>query len=107
MAESTLKDLGNKYGTDKASGRKNLHYAATVYPTYFEAIRNESLTLLEIGIGACAVCLKQEKLYVDHCHDSEKIRGLLCVKCNTGLGMLNDSVDMLDAAKRYLLLCKL
>ncbi len=43
------------------------------------------------------------RLVVDHCHDSRKVRGLLCTDCNIGLGLFKDSPERLMAAARYLL----
>ena len=40
--------------------------------------------------------------HVDHDHITGKIRGLLCVNCNTILGRAKDSVFILEAGKRYL-----
>lgn len=62
--------------------------------------------------GECAVCRRQiswdsteknTKPHIDHCHETGVVRGLLCLTCNTGIGMLGDSVSLLDAAKSYLL----
>jgi len=39
---------------------------------------------------------------VDHCHTTNKIRGILCGKCNTGLGAFRDSEDALLNAIQYL-----
>lgn len=39
---------------------------------------------------------------IDHCHDSLKVRGILCSKCNLGLGNFNDSIDNLKNAIKYL-----
>lgn len=51
----------------------------------------------------CAICEKHvEKLHVDHCHDTGKVRGLLCTTCNHGLGKLGDNLDGLFKAVRYL-----
>jgi len=43
-----------------------------------------------------------EKLFVDHCHASNEVRGLLCFSCNTALGHFKDSSVLLSKAKEYL-----
>jgi hypothetical protein len=57
--------------------------------------------LLEQG-GRCAVCQGQDKLCVDHDHETLDVRGLLCGNCNTGIGMLGDSIDGLERALKYM-----
>lgn len=56
--------------------------------------------------GVCAICggvnKDGRKLFVDHDHDTTAVRGLLCNPCNRGIGNLRDSVDLLEAAIRYL-----
>jgi len=42
------------------------------------------------------------KLVVDHCHDTKKVRGLLCHNCNRALGLMQDSTDNLQSAIQYL-----
>jgi hypothetical protein len=39
----------------------------------------------------CACCRRERKLFVDHCHDTGRVRGLLCRHCNIALGLLDDS----------------
>lgn len=53
--------------------------------------------------NCCAIC-KQELIqqYVDHCHTTGKVRGILCLKCNTGIGLLGDSIEYLQNAISYL-----
>lgn len=57
---------------------------------------------------ACAICRapfdpdNDTKMLVDHNHDTGEVRGILCGACNTGLGMLKDSPDVLEAALEYL-----
>lgn len=53
----------------------------------------------------CAICKKpgidfKTGLGVDHDHDTGKVRGLLCVKCNTAIGSLN-GIELLRSAIRY------
>lgn len=63
--------------------------------------------MLEAQEGRCAVCKTTEPggkgtFHVDHCHDSKKVRGLLCSECNLGLGKFKHLPQLLDAAKKYL-----
>lgn len=61
--------------------------------------------------GVCAACFSPEihkanhtdviTLAVDHDHDSGKTRGLLCMKCNRALGLLDDSADVIEALLEY------
>jgi len=39
--------------------------------------------------------------HVDHCHETGKVRGLLCATCNKALGMLGDTPDALERAWKY------
>jgi hypothetical protein len=52
--------------------------------------------------GPCEICKANGSLVVDHNHDTDEIRGLLCSGCNTGLGKLGDTVDSLILAINYL-----
>jgi len=61
--------------------------------------------MLEEQNGVCAVCGQQDKHYrlaVDHCHTTNKVRGLLCSPCNLGIGKFKDQPDRLEAAAAYL-----
>ncbi|MBW3561477.1 MAG: endonuclease VII domain-containing protein [Actinobacteria bacterium] len=56
--------------------------------------------------GRCAICNAafDEDLVpnVDHCHETGRVRGLLCHHCNTGMGLLRDDPARLRSAARYL-----
>lgn len=57
--------------------------------------------------GVCAICATtqpggQGTWHVDHDHSSGKIRGLLCQRCNVGLGNFQDQPDRLRVAANYL-----
>ena len=62
--------------------------------------------------GVCAICQEAETskdksgkirdLAVDHCHSTGKVRGLLCNRCNHGIGKLRDSIDVLLDAAAYI-----
>jgi hypothetical protein len=54
--------------------------------------------------GVCKICQRkpQRWLCVDHCHDRQKVRALLCDGCNTGLGQFGDDADRMREAAYYL-----
>lgn len=58
--------------------------------------------------GVCAVCGrpfesgKRKGPCVDHCHQTGKVRGLLCDHCNVGLGRLRDDPELLRKGIEYL-----
>ncbi len=62
--------------------------------------------------GLCAICGEEEtrknrhtsvcRLHIDHDHITKKIRGLLCHKCNNGLGNFRDNPEFLLIAIQYL-----
>jgi len=68
--------------------------------------------LLESQGGRCAICDKaSDKFCVDHDHSccpsnritcGKCIRGLLCNRCNNGMGLLNDNPDIILSAYKYL-----
>ena len=60
---------------------------------------------LALQNGVCAICKKKPKrrlLFVDHCHRTGKVRGLLCMKCNSALGLYEDDPTLAEAATAYL-----
>lgn len=57
--------------------------------------------------GSCVICKKAQTEFdkpfqVDHCHSTGRVRGLLCFRCNAGLGHFVDSVESLKSAISYL-----
>lgn len=74
--------------------------------------REEYAALREAHGDRCAICGEKETtvilgkqiaLSVDHCHTKGKARGLLCAKCNQGLGCFRDRPDLLRRAADYLI----
>lgn len=68
---------------------------------YYELLKSQG--------NVCAICKKPEpnthqykRLAVDHCHVTNKVRGLLCSHCNTGLGKFRHSKWLLITAATYL-----
>lgn len=58
--------------------------------------------------GVCLICKKTERnkktkyLSVDHCHKTGKVRGLLCSRCNSAIGLLRDCPERITAALAYI-----
>ena len=67
--------------------------------------------MLESQQGCCAACKtdqpgnsKHDRYFVvDHCHETGKVRGLLCHQCNTALGLLKDNPETLSNLITYVL----
>ncbi len=50
----------------------------------------------------CLICTEIKRLSVDHCHLTNKVRGLLCTECNLAIGLLKDNMNTLHRAMNYL-----
>lgn len=72
-------------------------------------VKNLSLTeyqeLVDSQNGVCAICKMKDKhmaLHIDHDHNTNEIRGLLCKRCNSGIGMFRESLNIIKEAVNYL-----
>lgn len=50
----------------------------------------------------CKICRRKVALVIDHCHKTGKVRGLLCIKCNSYLGHFKDDPRLFERAISYL-----
>ena len=63
-----------------------------------------SIQVIDIeSAGACEICGSCQRLSIDHDHNTGQVRGLLCSKCNTALGMVNDDVPRMLSLAEYIL----
>ncbi len=64
-------------------------------------------TILELkSIDKCQICYinlpETKDRFIDHCHETGNVRGVLCTKCNSGLGQFKDNTEILLNAIKYL-----
>lgn len=62
----------------------------------------ELYKIQEYKCAICGISAKYPDLHLDHCHKTNKVRGLLCFKCNNALGSFQDSISSLLKAIKYL-----
>lgn len=85
---------------DKIRNREYLSRYGISLLEYEEMLRAQN--------NRCATCDKHEtevhkkRLHVDHCHETGKVRGLLCRSCNVALGFVEESEDTLTEMILYL-----
>ncbi len=81
---------------------QKLHYRVKKFDDFSPA---EFIEMYEEQDGCCKICGRDdllETLAIDHCHRNGKVRGLLCKKCNAGLGYFDDNIGKLKNAIDYL-----
>jgi hypothetical protein len=105
---NTEKKLANnkKWSDTNTNKVKEGHRKYYIEKTYKITIKEYDILLLKQN-NCCAICGRHKSkfvkpLYVDHDHKTNIIRGLLCHKCNVGLGSFNDSTQLLNRASIYL-----
>lgn len=85
---------------------KELHIADKSKKTAYRIRTRYNISIEEynylISKGECAICGSKEQLRLDHCHRTNKIRGVLCHYCNIGLGHFKENIELLKAAVQYL-----
>ena len=75
------------------------------YVRLYGITHTQKIELWEAQDKKCAICGSSietiEKAHLDHDHTSKKIRGILCTRCNTGLGLFHDNIEYLQKAITY------
>jgi hypothetical protein len=82
----------NKWSREKSLKKYNMSVSE-----YEEMLKEQG--------GFCAICGGSNNgkvLVVDHCHETEEIRGLLCSNCNTALGLIHDDHVVAERMADYL-----
>lgn len=90
------------YRTKEQARNNQLKYKYGITSEQYDEIKNAQK-------GVCAICRLDANgrwgnvLHVDHSHDTGRVRGLLCERCNSGLGYFKDHPGFLQVAVTYLL----
>lgn len=100
----------NKVKQSKEKNKKQIIDRARKALYGFSSIEYDALYIEQKGL--CAICRKPERiitnagklkaLSIDHCHVSNEVRGLLCDRCNRGLGFFGDDPARLIRAYQYI-----
>lgn len=95
----------SKYCSVKCSGMANRSPPRNPKRLLRRVVRSEKARVLAAQGAACAACrapfTRPRDAHLDHCHASGKIRGVLCPRCNTALGLLDDDQAKLKALLDY------
>lgn len=95
-------EYSRRIRTPKYNREKNIY-------SKYGITQDEFLSLLKSQENKCACCGKEfvdtpskRGAYIDHCHNSKRVRGLLCNRCNAGIGFLGDTIEGIQRAIDYL-----
>jgi hypothetical protein len=86
----------------KAKDQNKKHQLSFKLKNLYNITESHLSLLYKKADNKCMICQKKKKLYIDHDHQTNKVRGLLCSKCNLGLGHFNDDIETLISAIYYL-----
>lgn len=96
--EARAKAKHDYYYSTPTWSRRNSYYKATYGITIYQFNQ-----MLRDQGEACYIChVKGNDLHVDHDHATDRVRGLLCWRCNKGLGVYRDNIPALRRAVEYL-----
>ncbi len=108
-AMECIKKEGVALLAHKRAVKEKMKFPALVAKT--EGGRGTYRELFEKQNGCCAICGCPEtakaygitrRLGIDHCHKTGRLRGLLCTRCNSGLGFFRDSYKIMEGAIKYI-----
>lgn len=98
FAEEEIRSKPDKYYYLETGRKKHISQYGLTEAQWLEMVKAQE--------SKCAICGKHEEhapaLAIDHCHETQAVRGLLCRACNTGLGQFRDSLELMDKAIAYL-----
>ena len=101
---SYCKECHRGYYKQRCPEKRRLEYVKAHYGLSPE----EYYRLKTSANSTCQTCgtpegdSKPTKLVVDHCHETGKVRGMICDRCNRALGLVGDNIQTLSNLITYL-----
>ena len=94
----------------KKNREKRLKYKSNRHVTRYGITKDDYNKMLVAQDNKCAICKKHQSTFktnlcVDHLHSlrgKESVRGLICAPCNKALGMVSESIEVLESTIVYL-----
>ncbi len=98
---------GKKNGFDSWCRECRSSYRANIARGKFRGVASDDTVRSLKSVVECVICGDPppagKTLAIDHDHSTGDIRGVLCSRCNCGLGMFRDDPELLEFAKVYIL----
>lgn len=85
----------------RAQQQETLEALQNVKTAQYEQLSAAKKDAIRKALKRCEVCNTDQRLCVDHCHDSGRVRGVLCSKCNFALGALRDNPKLINRLLTY------
>lgn len=115
-ASESMRAFRERYKTSEAYGLSQKMYAESEHGKKtrlnYRLLSRFGITvddydfLLSLQGGGCGICGRKpvtRRLHVDHNHETGKVRGLLCLDCNTSVGRFKEDPSLFDKAKAYVI----
>ena len=84
----------------------NIYYDEKSYIRKYNITKQQKLDMIASQNNCCAICKKPFSstigTHVDHCHDTGKVRAILCSHCNRGIGCFKDNTFIIQQAMYYI-----
>jgi hypothetical protein len=96
IAAKQKKQFGKKKYRRRRRKYELTHYYGISVEDYAKLVKNQG--------DKCAICGTKPEAYlaIDHCHETNRVRGLLCRKCNSAIGLFDDDIHKIENALMYL-----
>jgi hypothetical protein len=104
--ENTLWSEDTRNGVKRSRDRCRTCFRNAALSRIYGLTAEQYDELFQAQGGCCAICRHQftgedRDTNVDHCHATGRVRGLLCLPCNTGIGLFKDDITLLQRALEY------